>query len=72
MGYEGQLLGTQHVVEYQEETRDHEALNYDHSRAIGTWTKSELPAGQALRQPASLSEKLDESLIEEEYVRLDG
>jgi methionyl-tRNA synthetase len=36
LGYEGQLFGTQHVVKYQEETRDHEALTYDHTGAIGT------------------------------------
>jgi methionyl-tRNA synthetase len=41
LGYEGQLFGTQHVVEYQEEARlggvrSHEALTYDHRGAIGT------------------------------------
>jgi methionyl-tRNA synthetase len=72
LGYEGQLFGTQHVVEYQEETRSHEALIYDHSEAIGTWTPSELPAGQSLRKPAPLFKKLDESLINEEYARLEG
>jgi methionyl-tRNA synthetase len=64
LGYEGQLFGTQHVVEYQEETRTHNALTYDHSGAIGTWTKSALPA--------PLFKKLDESLIDEEYARLEG
>ncbi len=52
LGYEGQLLGAQQVVEYQEETRSHEALTYDHSGAVGThslrsvhaWAKSALPA----------------------------
>jgi methionyl-tRNA synthetase len=72
LGYEGQLFGTQHVVEYQEETRSHQALTYDHSGAVGTWTKSELPAGQALREPAPLFKKLDESVIEEEHARLEG
>jgi methionyl-tRNA synthetase len=79
LGYEGQLFGTQYVVEYQEETRSHRALTYDHSGAIGThslrsvqaWAKSELPPGQALRQPAPLFKKLDESVIEEEYARLE-
>jgi methionyl-tRNA synthetase len=70
VGYEGQLFGTQHVVEYQEETRSHNALTYDHSGAIGTWAPSVLPAGQALRKPAPLFKKLDESLIDEEYARL--
>jgi methionyl-tRNA synthetase len=72
LGYEGQLFGTQAVVEYQEETRAHEALTYDHGGAIGTWVASELPPGQALRQPAPLFKKLDESVVEEEYARLEG
>jgi methionyl-tRNA synthetase len=72
LGYEGQLFGTQRVVEYEEETRSHRALTYDHSEAIGTWSKSELPPGQALRPPVPLFRKLDESVIEEEYARLAG
>ena len=77
LGYEGQLFGTQDVVEYQEEARhgglrSHRALTYDHSGAIGTWTKSELPAGQALREPAPLFRKLDEGVVEEEYARMEG
>ena len=77
LGYEGQLFGTQQVVEYQEEARrgglrSHEALTYDHSGAIGTWAKSELPPGQVLRKPAPLFKKLDESVVEEEYARLEG
>jgi hypothetical protein len=64
LGYDGQLFDTQHVVEYQEETRSHRALTYDHTGAIGTWTASELPAGQALRKPAPLFKKLDESVVE--------
>ncbi len=72
LGYEGQLFGTQHVVEYQEETRSHRALTYDHTGAVGTWVPSQLPPGQALREPAPLFKKLDESVIEEEYARLEG
>jgi methionyl-tRNA synthetase len=71
LGYDGQIFGTQHVVEYEEETRSHRALTHDHSGAIGTWAKSELPAGQALWEPAPLFKKLDESVIEEEYARLE-
>jgi len=32
------------VATYQEETRSHEALTYDHSGAVGTWALSALPA----------------------------
>jgi hypothetical protein len=39
---------------------------------VGTWAKSEPPPGQALRQPALLFKKLDESVIEEEDARLEG
>jgi hypothetical protein len=34
--------------------------------------KSELPPGQALRAPAPLFRKLAESVVEEEYARLEG
>ena len=70
LGYDGRLFGTQRVVEYQEETRSHQALTYDHSGAVGTWTPSQLLPGQALRQPAPLFKKLDESVVQEEYARL--
>jgi methionyl-tRNA synthetase len=36
LGYEGQLFGTQHVREYEDEARSHLALTYDHSGAVGT------------------------------------
>ena len=72
LGYEEQLFGTQQVVEYEEETRSHQALTYDHTGAIGTWAPSALPPNQPLRQPAPLFKKLDESVIEEEYARLEG
>jgi methionyl-tRNA synthetase len=71
LGYDGQLFGIQHVVEYQEETRSHQALTYDHSGAIGTWVPSQLPPGQVLRQPAPLFKELDESIVEEETARLE-
>jgi methionyl-tRNA synthetase len=72
LGYDGRLFGAQRVVEYQEETRSHQALTYDHSGAVGAWTPSQLPPGQALRRPAPLFKKLDESVIDEEYARLVG
>lgn len=50
----------------------HVALTYDHSGAVGTWTKSELTPGQALREPAPLFKKLDDGVVEEEYARLAG
>jgi methionyl-tRNA synthetase len=69
LDYEGQLFGTQQVVEFEEETRSHSALMYDHSGATGTRAKSSLPPGQALRTPVPLFKKLDKSVVEEEYAR---
>ena len=70
LGCEGQLFGTQHVVEYQEDTRAHRALTCDHSGAVGTWTHGEPPPGQALRKPSPLFKKLDENLVDEEHARV--
>ena len=72
LGYEGQLFGTQYVVEYEEETRSHNALTCDHSDAVGRWEPSELPPGQALREPTPLFKKPDEELVDEEYARLEA
>jgi methionyl-tRNA synthetase len=72
LGYDGQLFGTLSVVTYEAETRSHEALTYDHTGAVGKWAPSELPVGQVLREPAPLFKKLDESVVEEEYARLEG
>jgi hypothetical protein len=47
-------------------------LTYVHIVATGTWAKSDLPAGQVLREPTPLFKKLDESVVGEESVRLEG
>ena len=60
------------VVEYQEETPSRQVLTYDHSGAVGTWAKSELPPAQALHPPTPLFKKLDESVVGEEHARLEG
>jgi methionyl-tRNA synthetase len=39
---------------------------------VGILAPHALPAGQALRPPAPLFKKLDESVIEDEYARLEG
>ena len=72
LGYEGQLFGPKQVVTYEEETHSQEALICDHSGAVGPWAPSALPAGQALRPPAPLFRKLDESMADAEYARLEG
>lgn len=71
LGYEGQLFGQQCTKTFQEPGgRVHDALCYDDSNAAGKWQPSELPSGQALREPAPLFKALDEQVIEEERARL--
>jgi methionyl-tRNA synthetase len=66
LGYEGQLFGDQKIVEYNEATRPHKGLVYDGSKAIGTWTKSDLKPGQALREPSPLIVKLEPEIVDKE------
>jgi methionyl-tRNA synthetase len=66
LGYDGYLFGEQKIVTYAEATRDHKALVYDGSRAIGTWAPSQLPPGQKLREPSPLFTKLEPEIIEAE------
>ncbi|NJR12637.1 hypothetical protein HC776_01785 [bacterium] len=66
LGYEGQIFGDLHIVEYHEATRSHKALTYDATRQTGRWAKRELPQGQALREPKPLYVKLEESVVEAE------
>jgi len=70
LGYDGQLFGRQYIETFTEATRSHEALCYDGSQAMGKWQPSQLPAGQALRQPAPLFKKLDDDTVEKELARL--
>jgi methionyl-tRNA synthetase len=71
LGYEGQLFGDLNIVEYQEQTRAHEALVYDGSKAIGRWEARTLKPGQKLGPIAPLYKKLDDSVIAEELARMD-
>ena len=76
LGYDGQLFGDLLIREYAESERTHAALTYDGAAAIGRWQPSQLPVGQALREPAPLFKKLgatpaeEAALIEAERARL--
>ncbi len=70
LGYQGDLFGEQRIETFQEETRSHEALVYDASRATGRWEPSQLPPGQALQKPKPLFKKLEDSVVDEERARL--
>jgi methionyl-tRNA synthetase len=70
LGFDGQLFGDLLIEEYTESERKHKALIYDGSKAIGTWEAQELPQGQALREPAALFIKLEDTIIADEQARL--
>jgi methionyl-tRNA synthetase len=50
LGYDGQLFGAQHVVEYEEETRSHAALTYEHN-GPQQCARTTLPPPKVLRKP---------------------
>lgn len=70
LGYDGQLFGRQFTETFTESERDHTALCYDNTEAVGRWEPSQLPAGQILRKPAPLFKKLEPEVAEEEVARL--
>lgn len=72
LGYEGRLFGRQYTQEFAETERQHVALCYDGSEAIGRWEPSQLQPGQPLRQPSPLFKKLEPELAAQEIARLLG
>lgn len=70
LGFDGQLFGDLTIEEFEEETRNHKALVYDGSKAIGEWVAQTLEQGQALRKPSPLFVKLEDTIIAEEQARL--
>jgi methionyl-tRNA synthetase len=63
LGYDGALFGSLDGVTFEETERTHDALCYDGSDATGEWKASQLPAGQALRKPKPLFQKLEEEEV---------
>ncbi len=73
LGYQGQLFGRQHTQSFTEaKGRQHTALGYDNSQAVGRWETSQLPVGQLLTKPGPLFKKLDVEVAEQELARLLG
>jgi len=70
LGYDEPLFGKQFSETVEDELGSHLVLRYDASGAAGRWEPSRLRPGQALRQPAPLFKKLDESIVAEERARL--
>jgi methionyl-tRNA synthetase len=70
LGYEGWLAGPLEFRRVTEEDgRSHQVLTGDYASWIGGWQPSELPPGQALREPQPLFRKLDPSIVDDELGR---
>lgn len=73
LGYEGYVAGPLEFREESEGEDTHVVLTGDYEQWVGRWAPSELPAGQALREPAPLFAKLDaDEVIEHELARMAG
>jgi methionyl-tRNA synthetase len=68
LGYQGALFGEQIIRTYQESAHTHDGLTYDGTAATGHWQPSQLPAGQALSEPAPLFKKLGANDAEEKAI----
>ena len=74
LGYDGHLAGPlelRPVVE--DDGNEHVVLTGDYASWVGRWQPSELPAGQALREPEPLFVKLDpEKVVADELERMEA
>ena len=70
LGYAQPLFGKSFTETVSDALGQHTVLRYDPAEATGRWAPSELPAGQALNQPAPLFKKLEDKVAEEERARL--
>ena len=64
LGYEGWIAGPleRRMVE-EDDGSTHEILMGDYASWVGSWAPSELPPGQALREPRPLFRKLDAEAV---------
>ena len=71
LGYDGYLAGPiESVTITEEDGSTHDVLTGDYTSWVGSWTPSELPPGQALREPKPLFRKLPPETVDEELARL--
>jgi methionyl-tRNA synthetase len=80
LGYDGPLFGEVYLDTLQEEQKAHVAIRYAGEQSAGgrapsrwapsRWAPSDLAPGQALREPAALFTKLDDSVAEAEMERM--
>ncbi len=71
-GYETPLFGEQYVEPVKDSLGEHTVLRYRVGQVgdLPYWKPSELKPGQKLNQPGPLYKKLEESVVEEERMRL--
>jgi methionyl-tRNA synthetase len=71
LGYDGWIAGPLEFTTASEaDGSTHEVLTGDYERWIGSWAPSDLPPGQALREPKPLFRKLPVETAAEELARL--
>jgi methionyl-tRNA synthetase len=71
LGYDGYLAGPLEIVSVTEgDGSTHNVLTGDYGSWTGSWTPSDLPPGQALREPTPLFRKLPPETVEQELARL--
>ena len=71
LGYEGWLAGPlEFRTATEEDGSTHEVLTGAYESRVGSWAPSELPAGQALREPQPLFRKLPPETAAEELALL--
>ena len=70
LGYDEPMFGEQVIDIVHESKHSHTVLTYRAESATGSWSPSELPPGQKLREPSPLFQKLDVEIVAEEMARL--
>ncbi len=72
LGYGGFIAGPLELREVGADEEDpHEILTGAYETWTGSWEPSNLPAGQAIREPEPLFRKLDPSVVDEELLRME-
>jgi methionyl-tRNA synthetase len=72
LGHAGFLAGPLEFRDVEDSGDTHTVLTGDYDSWVGAWEPAQLPAGQALREPAPLFRKLDPARVEEEELRRMG
>jgi methionyl-tRNA synthetase len=63
LGSEGTIAGPLELREVGEEGDEHQVLTGEYDTWVGSWSPSELPAGQELQKPKPLFKKLDPDVV---------